>query len=106
VLSTPPAFVLSQDQTLQTKNIQKNLTKKPETKLAQQTASQSGGTKTRQKTNNKQKPPNTLLSSQTTHPRKAREQGNPASVLHLVYRVNGRFRAPGFRPGGSGALPV
>jgi hypothetical protein len=29
VLSTPPAFVLSQDQTLQTKTIQRNLTKSP-----------------------------------------------------------------------------
>jgi hypothetical protein len=83
VLSTPPAFVLSQDQTLQTKtnpallekvsqkrgangNHQRNLTKKHATP-------QHGDAKAWQKNkNNKQKPPNTLLSSQTTHPSRPR----------------------------------
>jgi hypothetical protein len=73
VLSTPPAFVLSQDQTLQTKPkkaIQKNLIQARHQKLA----SKKHHTPKREKkgmakNNNKQKPPNTLLSSQTTHPR-------------------------------------
>jgi len=77
VLSTPPAFVLSQNQTLQTKTPgqtrqnpnQKNLTKQPENIWPNKNVTpQHGGAKVRQKTNNKQKPPNTLLSSQTTHP--------------------------------------
>ena len=74
VLSTPPAFVLSQDQTLQTKTPgqtgqnpnQKNLTKQPEKSGIKKTS-----TPKREKEadkNNKQKPPNTLLSSQTTCP--------------------------------------
>jgi hypothetical protein len=33
--------------------------------------------------NNKQKPPNTLLSSQTTHPRRHPRAGNPASLLNV-----------------------
>ena len=74
VLSTPPAFVLSQNQTLQTKtptpkcrqnSNQKNLTpnKTPKTGI------QKPHPQTRKRgmaKNNKQKPPNTLLSSQTT----------------------------------------
>src|ERR1700730_14419159 len=70
VLSTPPAFVLSQDQTLQTKtptqkgrqnSNQRNLTNK-QTKPHPDTGHQNAAKKTTTKT----KPPNTLLSSQTT----------------------------------------
>src|ERR1700719_4485104 len=64
VLSTPPAFVLSQDQTLQTKTIQRKPDKTNNDKKPHPTT----GTADAAKTNNKQKPPNTLLSSQTTHP--------------------------------------
>ncbi|WP_207567711.1 hypothetical protein, partial [Mycolicibacillus koreensis] len=39
------------------------------------------------KNNNKQKPPNTLLSSQTTHP----VLGNPASVHRKSEPVNPQF---------------
>ena len=78
VLSTPPAFVLSQDQTLQTKTpphrrrIQSEQSepnkKTPKTGINQKT----DHTHTREaqmrskKTTTKTKPPNTLLSSQTT----------------------------------------
>jgi hypothetical protein len=78
VLSTPPAFVLSQNQTLQTKtphpqagknSNQNNLTpnhQKPN--LAPKKHHPPNGNQRMAKNNNKQKPPNTLLSSQTTHP--------------------------------------
>ena len=78
VLSTPPAFVLSQNQTLQTKTAhpkdrpnsnQKNPIIKQDTKNRHQKTSTPKREKEADKNNNKQKPPNTLLSSQTTHPR-------------------------------------
>src|SRR5690625_5566656 len=79
VLSTPPAFVLSQDQTLQTKNIQrKHLLKTSVPKNRQkQHHTPNTGRQRHGKNNNKQKPPNTLLSSQTTRP----DSGNPAMIL-------------------------
>ena len=55
---------------------------------------QHGGTRMRQKNNNKQKPPNTLLSSQTTHPLVTLVLGNPASLLHLLREVNMQFFDP------------
>src|ERR1700709_1835355 len=82
VLSTPPAFVLSQNQTLQTKTTQpkrqvNSNQNKPDqsnqSKLAKkQNHPQKKGKREdphhRQPKTNKQKPPNTLLSSQTTRP--------------------------------------
>jgi hypothetical protein len=71
VLSTPPAFVLSQNQTLQTKtksHVQNNLTKQPEKSGIKKQPHPNTGHQSMAKNNNKQKPPNTLLSSQTTHP--------------------------------------
>ena len=77
VLSTPPAFVLSQDQTLQTKTPGTNpaifhqrksdQSKTPKTGI-KKTPHPNTGSQSMAKNNNKQKPPNTLLSSQTTHP--------------------------------------
>jgi hypothetical protein len=79
VLSTPPAFVLSQNQTLQTKTHAQKRSRNPNqnnlTKHQKNIWQKTGHTPTRgrqdatQNKNNKQKPPNTLLSSQTTHPR-------------------------------------
>ena len=79
VLSTPPAFVLSQDQTLQTKtptpkcrqnsNQRKSdLTKRHQNWHPQKptTPMTRGATSAVKKTTTKTKPPNTLLSSQTT----------------------------------------
>jgi hypothetical protein len=76
VLSTPPAFVLSQDQTLQTKtpttqageSNQNNLnpTKQHQKTGITKTTPQHGKLKRGKKTTTKTKPPNTLLSSQTT----------------------------------------
>ena len=72
VLSTPPAFVLSQDQTLQTKpkkghSEKSDSSKTPKTGIKKPPSPNTGSQETA-KNNNKQKPPNTLLSSQTTHP--------------------------------------
>jgi hypothetical protein len=80
VLSTPPAFVLSQDQTLQTKTTHQSKQESTSEK-SDQTTSQNWHKKQNHphtgrrgvphkdgQKNNKQKPPNTLLSSQTTHP--------------------------------------
>jgi hypothetical protein len=47
---------------------QKNLTKQPRKTLAKKVTPQARGYQSMTKTNNKQKPPNTLLSSQTTRP--------------------------------------
>jgi hypothetical protein len=80
VLSTPPAFVLSQDQTLQTKtphpqqagknSNQNNLTRQKDTKNWHQQNKTTPPTREvksmAKKTTTKTKPPNTLLSSQTT----------------------------------------
>jgi hypothetical protein len=77
VLSTPPAFVLSQDQTLQTKTTRKKTRQnsqsekpdhsKTDTKTGiKKTVPQHGKSKDGKKTTTKTKPPNTLLSSQTT----------------------------------------
>src|SRR4029077_6351375 len=69
VLSTPPAFVLSQDQTLQTKTPthkthgQNSNQRKPD-KTNKNNHTPTRGIKAWQKTTTK--PPNTLLSSQTT----------------------------------------
>jgi hypothetical protein len=76
VLSTPPAFVLSQDQTLQTKTIQR----KTPTKQTK-TTPQPRGSQGMAKNNNKQKPPNTLLSSQTTPTRRATSRGAMAAGM-------------------------
>ena len=103
VLSTPPAFVLSQNQTLQTKtprqnekefNIQKNLIKqKTPTNWHQKnnTTPQQTGKQRDAAKNNKQKPPNTLLSSQTTRRFKATP---PAYYLlvRLSSSCSGLFR--------------
>ncbi|MGB2812637.1 MAG: hypothetical protein WBC17_12985, partial [Mycobacterium sp.] len=75
VLSTPPAFVLSQNQTLQTKTTHQKTGESESEKSDQATKKNLGtkshtltrGSQSTTKTNNKQKPPNTLLSSQTTH---------------------------------------
>src|SRR6185437_4874606 len=77
VLSTPPAFVLSQNQTLQTKTPEQNpgririrkIRSQHDTKNWHHKHPPLNGKKRVNKKNNKQKPPNTLLSSQTTHPR-------------------------------------
>jgi hypothetical protein len=78
VLSTPPAFVLSQDQTLQTKtpgqspaefeSEQSDLTKRHQkTGIKKTDHTLTRGAKMQpKKTTTKTKPPNTLLSSQTT----------------------------------------
>ncbi|WP_225507692.1 hypothetical protein, partial [Mycolicibacterium fortuitum] len=76
VLSTPPAFVLSQDQTLQTKtpgqtrqnSNQKNpiTNKRHQTNWHQKNKQPHPKREKERGQNNKQKPPNTLLSSQTT----------------------------------------
>jgi hypothetical protein len=79
VLSTPPAFVLSQNQTLQTKTTQtetqvprksekSDLTTSQNWQIKQNhpTQQEDGKSPTKMAKNNKQKPPNTLLSSQTT----------------------------------------
>ena len=87
VLSTPPAFVLSQDQTLQTK------TKNACSEQSDQSNQYQTGKKTNhtqgtgrqehgQNKNNKQKPPNTLLSSQTTSP--ARPRDKPAAFGRVL----------------------
>ena len=73
VLSTPPAFVLSQDQTLQTKtknacSEQSDQSNQYQTGKKQTTPKARGAKNVAKNKNNKQKPPNTLLSSQTTHP--------------------------------------
>ena len=83
VLSTPPAFVLSQNQTLQTKTTQPKKSgeftfgkirypnKRHQNwhqKTNHPTRQEDGESPTEMAKNNKQKPPNTLLSSQTTHP--------------------------------------
>jgi hypothetical protein len=79
VLSTPPAFVLSQDQTLQTKTTQpakpagefeseKSDHKQQTPKLASKKRCAPKRENADTTKNNKQKPPNTLLSSQTTCP--------------------------------------
>jgi hypothetical protein len=70
VLSTPPAFVLSQNQTLQTKPKKANQRNpiKQDTKNWHQKNHTPKREKEAWQNNNKQKPPNTLLSSQTTHP--------------------------------------
>ena len=56
---------------------------------------QHGGTRMRQKNNNKQKPPNTLLSSQTTHPASHfRPRRSPAAFNRVfVVRTDERFEA-------------
>ena len=81
VLSTPPAFVLSQDQTLQTKpkrSIREtDQSNQYQTGKKQHHTHDTGRHKCGQNKNNKQKPPNTLLSSQTTHP--LRPRTNPAA---------------------------
>src|ERR1700758_2726406 len=92
VLSTPPAFVLSQDQTLQTKTIQRNLTYI--TKRDKKTTPNHGDGQMRQK-NNKQKPPNTLLSSQTTHPFDRSTSPRPWGRA-LVVRTGGQSTEVGF----------
>jgi hypothetical protein len=94
VLSTPPAFVLSQNQTLQTKTTFAKAKKEFESEKSDQATSQNWQIKNkphpttgrrgvphhRQQKNNKQKPPNTLLSSQTTHPTSlAGRATNPAA---------------------------
>jgi hypothetical protein len=73
VLSTPPAFVLSQDQTLQTKtpgqSPAESKSEKPDiVRKTDKNRHPLNGDQRTAKNNNKQKPPNTLLSSQTTHP--------------------------------------
>jgi hypothetical protein len=99
VLSTPPAFVLSQDQTLQTKL--NKCSEKPDKNQNQIWQKQTTPQKTEdgespsrhgQTKNNKQKPPNTLLSSQTTHPdnQLSRLTGNPATVVRQVRQVKPR----------------
>ncbi len=79
VLSTPPAFVLSQDQTLQTKTSRTpkgtrefesekpdHSKKTPKTGIKKTKPHPHTGSESMAKNNNKTKPPNTLLSSQTT----------------------------------------
>jgi hypothetical protein len=95
VLSTPPAFVLSQNQTLQTKTThanardrnpnQKNLTNQPEKNLAKQkhhtlTRGSQSTTKNKQQTKTTK---HTIEFSNNT-PACIRSQGNPTSVLQLV----------------------
>ena len=96
MLSTPPAFVLSQNQTLQTKTPQPNeaviKSEKPDiirkTDNKNTTSIDTGRQEHGQNKNNKQKPPNTLLSSQTTHPFHPRDQ-HAAQSRVLVVRTFG-----------------
>ncbi|MCW2556128.1 MAG: hypothetical protein JWP55_92, partial [Mycobacterium sp.] len=95
VLSTPPAFVLSQNQTLQTKTTQpKSQANSNQNNLNPNKTHQTNwhqknkqpcplNEKKETQQNNKQKPPNTLLSSQTTHPpdRATTPRPKPRSVV-------------------------
>ena len=90
VLSTPPAFVLSQDQTLRTKT----KTLKPR-KTNQKTRSAIPTKNTqKQKTGIQQKQTNTLSSSQTTptHPRQPNHKAQPPTAVNHHHKPTGPRR--------------
>ena len=90
VLSTPPAFVLSQGQTLRTKT----KTLKPR-KTNQKTRSPIPTKNTqKQKTGIKQKQTNTLSSSQTTptHPRQPNHKAQPPTAVNHHHKPTGPRR--------------